>query len=106
MQAGYNATAQLTRLGASLSDGLLGYITLGINPSASYKFASTSYYTGDDWLPASDVQAESKVDEEIDIYSEFPRVCNLVLLLRMFNPHVRCFFLLLAIAIAFVILYF
>lgn len=35
-------------LGESLSDGLLAYITLGIDPSASYSFASVSYYTGDD----------------------------------------------------------
>lgn len=45
-KAGYNATAQLTKLGDDLSDGLLGYITLGINPSASYALNSVSYYTG------------------------------------------------------------
>jgi len=45
--AGYNATAQLSRLGDDLSDGLLGYITLGVNPKASYSLSSVSYYTGD-----------------------------------------------------------
>ncbi|KIM78949.1 hypothetical protein PILCRDRAFT_581034 [Piloderma croceum F 1598] len=46
--AGYNATAQLSLLGDQLSDGLLGYVTLGVDPSASYTFVSTGYYTGDD----------------------------------------------------------
>ncbi|KZP25576.1 aromatic compound dioxygenase, partial [Athelia psychrophila] len=44
--AGYNATAQLAKLGNDISDGLLGYITLGINPAASYELNSVSYYTG------------------------------------------------------------
>jgi hypothetical protein len=35
-------------VGDQLSDGLLGYATLGVDPSASYTFASTGYYTGDD----------------------------------------------------------
>jgi hypothetical protein len=35
-------------LGDQLSDGLLGYVTLGEDPSASYTFVSTGYYTGDD----------------------------------------------------------
>jgi hypothetical protein len=48
LQAGYNATAQLSMVGDQLSDGLLGYVTLGVDPSASYTFASTAYYTGDD----------------------------------------------------------
>ena len=47
-QAGYNATAQLSMVGDQLSDGLLGYVTLGVDLSASYTFASTAYYTGDD----------------------------------------------------------
>lgn len=47
-QAGFNATVQLTMLGESLSDGLLAYITLGIDPSASYSLGSVSYYTGED----------------------------------------------------------
>jgi hypothetical protein len=46
VQAGYNATAQLTRLGKDLHDGLLGYVTLGVNPTASYEFQDPSYYTG------------------------------------------------------------
>ena len=45
-QGGFNATMQLKRLGTNINDGLLGYITLGINPSASYSFHSTAYYTG------------------------------------------------------------
>jgi hypothetical protein len=48
VQAGYNATAQLTKLGNDLSDGLLGYVTLGVDPTASYSFQSVSYYTGED----------------------------------------------------------
>jgi hypothetical protein len=47
-QGGYNATAQLSMLGNDLSDGLLGYVTLGVDPTASYTFASTGYYTGED----------------------------------------------------------
>jgi len=47
IQAGYNATAQLSMIGSQLSDGLLGYVTLGVDPSASYTFTSTGYYTGD-----------------------------------------------------------
>jgi hypothetical protein len=48
LKAGYNATAQLSMLGDQLSDGLIGYVTLGVDPSASYTFVSTGYYTGDD----------------------------------------------------------
>jgi len=48
LQAGYNATAQLSLLGDQLSDGLLGYVILGMDPSTSYTFFSTGYYTGDD----------------------------------------------------------
>jgi protocatechuate 3,4-dioxygenase beta subunit len=44
--AGYNATAQLTMLGKHIHDGLLGYVTLGVNPTASYAFQDPSYYTG------------------------------------------------------------
>jgi hypothetical protein len=46
-QAGYNATAQLTMLGENLSDGLLGYVTLGVDPTASYSFQSVAYHTGE-----------------------------------------------------------
>ena len=46
VQAGYNATAQLTMLGNDLSDGLLGYVTLGVNPTASFSFQDPSYYAG------------------------------------------------------------
>ncbi|KIM73375.1 hypothetical protein PILCRDRAFT_15282 [Piloderma croceum F 1598] len=46
--AGYNATAQLKMLGENLSDGLLGYVTLGVDPTASYSFQSVAYYTGED----------------------------------------------------------
>jgi len=45
--AGYNATAQLTMLGDNLSDGLLGYVTLGVDPTASYTIPSISWYTGE-----------------------------------------------------------
>ena len=48
VQAGYNATAQLKMLGEDLNDGLLGYVTLGVDPTASYSFESVAYYTGDD----------------------------------------------------------
>ncbi|KIM71083.1 hypothetical protein PILCRDRAFT_83139, partial [Piloderma croceum F 1598] len=45
---GYNATAQLKMLGENLSDGLLGYVTLGVDPTASYSFQNIAYYTGED----------------------------------------------------------
>jgi hypothetical protein len=34
-------------LGDDLSDGLLGYATLGVDPTASYTLPSISYYTGE-----------------------------------------------------------
>jgi hypothetical protein len=34
-------------LGNDLSDGLLGYVTLGVDPTASYSFESVAYYTGE-----------------------------------------------------------
>jgi len=46
--AGYNATAQLTMLGDNLSDGLLAYVTLGVDPTASYVSDAVAYYTGED----------------------------------------------------------
>lgn len=33
-------------LGKDLCDGLLGYVTLGVNPTASYSFQDPSYYVG------------------------------------------------------------
>jgi len=45
---GHNATAQLTYIGDVLSDGLLGYVTLGIDTGANYQFSSTAYHSGED----------------------------------------------------------
>jgi protocatechuate 3,4-dioxygenase beta subunit len=44
---GYNAYADIERLGESLADGLLGYITIGIDTSAAYNIS-----TSNKWDPA------------------------------------------------------
>lgn len=41
---GYSAFADIEKLGDSLDDGLLGYLTIGIDPTASYNISSTNYY--------------------------------------------------------------
>ncbi|KAG8840891.1 hypothetical protein FRB91_005547 [Serendipita sp. 411] len=41
---GYSAFASVTQLGSALSDGLLGYITIGINPSATRSISTNNYY--------------------------------------------------------------
>lgn len=41
---GYSAFADIERLGESLDDGLLGYITIGIDSSASYNISTTNYW--------------------------------------------------------------
>ena len=35
-------------LGDNLSDGLLAYVTLGVDPTASYVSDAVAYYTGED----------------------------------------------------------
>ena len=47
-QGGFSGITQLSMLGNDLSDGLLGYVTVGVDPTASYTLASTGYYTGED----------------------------------------------------------
>ncbi|PVF99176.1 aromatic compound dioxygenase [Serendipita vermifera] len=41
---GYSAFAHIEKLGSSLSAGLLGYITIGIDSSASYRITTNNYW--------------------------------------------------------------
>ncbi|KAL1748150.1 Intradiol ring-cleavage dioxygenase, partial [Schizophyllum fasciatum] len=41
---GYNGFLALEKLGNDLSEGLLGYITIGIDSSASYSITNTNYF--------------------------------------------------------------
>ncbi|PVF99178.1 aromatic compound dioxygenase [Serendipita vermifera] len=41
---GYSAFAEIEKIGDSLDDGLLGYITIGIDSSAAYRISTTNYW--------------------------------------------------------------
>ncbi|ETW81564.1 hypothetical protein HETIRDRAFT_241995, partial [Heterobasidion irregulare TC 32-1] len=41
--AGYNAEMDIVMLGSDISDGLLGYITIGVDSTATYSITNTNY---------------------------------------------------------------
>ncbi|KAF8326186.1 Intradiol ring-cleavage dioxygenase [Cantharellus anzutake] len=44
---GYNALAETYQLGAKIEEGILTYITIGVDPAARYSFSSPNYWTPD-----------------------------------------------------------
>jgi hypothetical protein len=45
---GYSAYVDTSLIGSDISDGIVGFITVGVNSAAEYEVESYNYYTGGD----------------------------------------------------------